>query len=270
MIYDDWIAVLHRLREQRHSCVLITVLSERGSVPRDSGSKMVVTAHETFLTIGGGHLEFQCIRQARELLTAGASSPHCEDFSLGARLGQCCGGMTRILFEPLLQQQPAIYVFGAGHVGQALVNLLATLPCHVHWIDSRAGQFAQVPPGVTPLQPEDPIDCVASAPAASYFVVMTHHHPLDLALCEAILKRGDFHYAGVIGSQTKAQRFRYRLEGKGVNSALLSRLRCPIGLPEVTGKLPAEIAIAVAGEIISVYQQQLAQHQLQPVLSQAG
>ncbi|WP_437615672.1 xanthine dehydrogenase accessory protein XdhC [Erwinia sp. V71] len=270
MSYHDWITVLHRLREQRQSCVLVTVLSERGSVPRDSGSKMVVTADDSFLTIGGGHLEFQCIRQAREMLSAGTQSPHCEDFSLGARLGQCCGGMTRILFEPLMQQQPAVHVFGAGHVGQALVSLLTTLPCHIHWIDSRDGQFARVPPGVTALQPEDPLDCVASAAPGSYFIVMTHHHPLDLALCEAILKRGDFRYAGVIGSQTKAQRFRYRLEGKGVNREVLSRLRCPMGLPEVTGKLPAEIAIAVAGEIISVYQQQAAQAACPPQLSQAG
>ncbi|WP_312464106.1 xanthine dehydrogenase accessory protein XdhC, partial [Pantoea endophytica] len=144
----------------------------------------------------------------------------------------------------------------AGHVGQALVNLLATLPCRITWIDSRAAQFRAVPPGVTVRQVEDPIDCVQEAAPDSYFVVMTHDHPLDLALSEAILRRGDFRYAGVIGSATKAQRFRYRLEGKGIAADSLARLRCPIGLADVKGKLPAEIAVAVAGEIISVYQQQ--------------
>lgn len=257
MIYHDWITVLHVLREKRQSCVLITVLSERGSVPRDSGSKMVVTPHETFLTIGGGHLEYQCIAQARDMLQSGQQTPHSENFSLGARLGQCCGGMTTLLFEPLLQAQPMIQVYGAGHVGLALVNLLSTLPCHISWIDSRAGQFTHVPPGVGVIQPEDPLDCVAQAAPGSYFVVLTHHHPLDLALSEAILKRGDFRYAGVIGSQTKAQRFRYRLEGKGIPADSLARLRCPIGLPDVKGKLPAEIAVAIAGEIISIYQQQV-------------
>ncbi len=103
---------------------------------------MVVTANESFLTIGGGHLEFQCIAQARALLESGERRPHTEDYSLGARLGQCCGGMTTILFEPLMQAQPEILVFGAGHVGQALVSLLATLPCHVNWIDGRDNQFA--------------------------------------------------------------------------------------------------------------------------------
>lgn len=256
MIYHDWISVLHSLREKRESCVLITVLSERGSVPRDSGSKMVVSASDSFLTIGGGHLEYQCIAQAREMLQQQRSAPHTEKFALGARLGQCCGGMATILFEPLMQQQPEIQVYGAGHVGQALVQLLSTLPCHITWIDSRAAQFRAVPDGVTVRQVEEPVDCVAEARSGSYFVVMTHHHPLDLALSEAILRRGDFRYAGVIGSETKAQRFRYRLEGKGIAPDTLARLRCPIGLPDVKGKLPAEIAVAVAGEIISVYQRQ--------------
>ena len=256
MIYHDWISVLHRLREKRESCVLVTVLSERGSVPRDSGSKMVVTASDSFLTIGGGHLEYQCIAQAREMLQQQRAAPHTEEFALGARLGQCCGGMATILFEPLMQQQPEIQVYGAGHVGQALVQLLATLPCHITWIDSRAAQFRNVPQGVTVCQVDDPLDCVAEAAPGSYFVVMTHHHPLDLALSEAILRRGDFRYAGVIGSETKAQRFRYRLEGKGIAADTLARLRCPLGLPDVKGKLPAEIAVAVAGEIISVYQRQ--------------
>ncbi|MFV9669607.1 xanthine dehydrogenase accessory protein XdhC [Pantoea graminicola] len=255
MIYHDWIGVLHQLREKRQSCVLITVLSEQGSVPRDSGSKMIVSQHETWLTIGGGHLEFQCIAQARAMLESGTRAPHTEAFSLGARLGQCCGGRTTLLFEPLLQAQPEIWLFGAGHVGQALVNLLSTLPCHINWVDSRAAQFCHVPPGVVTHQPEDPLDCVAQAPAGSYFIIMTHHHPLDFALCEAVLRRGDFRYAGVIGSATKNQRFRYRLAGKGVESDTLARLRCPIGLPDVKGKLPAEIAVAIAGEIISVYQQ---------------
>lgn len=256
MIFHDWISILHHLREKRQPCVLVTVLRDRGSVPRDGGAKMVVTAKETFLTIGGGHLEFQCIAQARALLESGQASPHTEDFSLGARLGQCCGGMTTMLFEPLLQAQPEILVFGAGHVGQALVNVLATLPCHINWIDSRENVFLSVPPGVRIQQPDDPLDAVAEAPAGSYYIVMTHHHPLDLALCEAILKRGDFHYAGVIGSQTKSQRFRYRLAGKGIDDVRLARLRCPVGLPDVKGKLPAEIAVAIAGEIIAVYQQQ--------------
>lgn len=255
MLAHEWIETLQQLRAQRQSCVLITVLNERGSVPRDRGSKMIVTADRQFLTIGGGHLEFQCIEIARNLLIQERAEPHSEQFSLGARLGQCCGGASTILFEPLLYVQPQIAVFGAGHVGQALVSLLATLPCHIHWIDQRAEQFTQVPPDVTVCQTDDPVEYVQQLPPESYFVVMTHHHPLDLALCEAILRRNDYRYAGVIGSSTKRQRFEYRLSGKGFSQQQLTRLRCPIGLPQVTGKLPAEIAVAIAAEIIAVYQQ---------------
>lgn len=251
---DDWIMVLAQLHERREPCVLLTVLDEKGSVPRDRGSKMVVSASKTWLTIGGGHLEFKCVAAARELLTARQSQPYSEHFNLGAKLGQCCGGMTTVLFEPLLQIQPQIVVFGAGHVGQALVNLLATLPCNVFWVDERREQFTSVPPGVTVCCLDDPTEQVDLMPPDSYFVVMTHHHPRDLELCEAILKRGDYRYFGVIGSQTKRQRFDYRLEGKGFTRQQLDSMRCPIGLPDITGKLPAEIAVAVAGEIIATYQ----------------
>ena len=253
---DDWITVLAALREKRQPCVLLTVLEEKGSVPRDRGSKMVVTEEKSFLTIGGGHLEYQCIAIAREMLKTHSREPRSEHFNLGARLGQCCGGMTTVLFEPLIQAQPQIAVFGAGHVGQALVNLLATLPCHVFWVDERQEQFSSVPAGVTLCCQEDPCDQVKLMPPQSYYVVMTHHHPRDLALCEAILKRGDYHYFGVIGSQTKRQRFDYRLAGKGFSPQQLATMRCPIGLPDVKGKLPAEIAVAVAGEIIASYSQE--------------
>ena len=255
MAPHEWINTLQQLQAQRQACVLITVLNERGSVPRDRGSKMIVTADRQFFTIGGGHLEFQCIEIARSLLTQRRETPHCEQFNLGARLGQCCGGAATILFEPLLAIQPEIAVFGAGHVGQALVTLLSTLPCHIHWIDQRPALLAQAPAGVTVSALEEPVEYVAQLPADSYFVVMTHHHPLDLALCEAILRRDDYRYAGVIGSHTKRQRFEYRLSGKGISDRQLTRLRCPVGLPQVTGKLPAEIAVAIAAEIIAVYQQ---------------
>lgn len=251
---DDWIAVLANLRDRAEPCVLLTVMDDKGSVPRDRGSKMVVTAGKTWLTIGGGHLEFKSVAMAREMLLAGQTQARYEQFNLGARLGQCCGGISSVLFEPLIQKQPQIAVFGAGHVGLALVTLLATLPCHVNWVDERAEQFTQVPNGVTVCCLEDPTEQVKRMPAGSYYVVMTHHHPRDLELCEAILRRDDAGYFGMIGSETKRQRFDYRLEGKGFSREQLSRLRCPIGLPDVKGKLPAEIAVAVAAEIIACYQ----------------
>jgi len=251
---DEWIGILMQLRERREPCVLLTLLADKGSVPRNCGTKMIVGREQSYLTIGGGHLEYQCIAMAREMLEKQTTTPHTEHFNLGARLGQCCGGMTTVLFEPLIQPQPQIVVFGAGHVGQALVALLATLPCHITWVDERADMFGCAPKGVKTWQAEDPLDAVKAAPAQSYFIVMTHHHPRDLELSEAILKRGDYRYLGLIGSHTKRQRFAYRLAGKGITEQQLSTLRCPVGLPDVKGKLPAEIAVAIAAEIIAVYQ----------------
>lgn len=251
---DEWLDVLMSLRERRMPAVMLTLLQDKGSVPREAGTKMVVSREESWLTIGGGNLEFQCIAIAREMLQSGAQAPRQETFALGARTGQCCGGMTQVLFEPWGQPQPEVYVFGAGHVGQALVSILVTLPCRVNWVDQREAQFGTVPAGVCCHHTEDPCDIARHAPDNSLFVVMTHHHPLDLALAETLLRRGRYRYLGVIGSQTKRQRFDYLLEGKGIAREMLDTLRCPIGLPDVKGKLPAEIAVAVAGEIIAVYQ----------------
>jgi xanthine dehydrogenase accessory factor len=251
---DEWLDVLMALRERRVPAVILTLLQDKGSVPREAGTKMVVSLDESWLTIGGGNLEFQCIAIAREMLQSGTQTPRQETFALGARAGQCCGGMTQVLFEPWGLPQPEVYVFGAGHVGQALVSILATLPCRVNWVDQREAQFGAVPAGVRCHHTDDPCDIARHAPDNSLFVVMTHHHPLDLALAETLLRRGRYRYLGVIGSQTKRQRFDYLLEGKGIARETLNTMRCPIGLPDVKGKLPAEIAVAVAGEIIAVYQ----------------
>ncbi|MFP2421258.1 xanthine dehydrogenase accessory protein XdhC [Pseudescherichia vulneris] len=251
---DEWLDVLLRLRDRRVPAIILTLLQDKGSVPRGAGTKMVVSVDESWLTIGGGNLEFQCMAIAREMLASGQQTPRQETFALGARTGQCCGGMTQVLFEPWGLPQPEIYLFGAGHVGQALVAILATLPCRVNWVDEREAQFGLIPAGVRCLHTNDPCDVARHAPSNSLFVVMTHHHPLDLALAETVLKRGDAGYLGVIGSRTKRQRFDYLLEGKGINREKRETMRCPIGLPDVKGKLPAEIAVAVAGEIIAVYQ----------------
>ncbi|NDL63147.1 xanthine dehydrogenase accessory protein XdhC [Acerihabitans arboris] len=250
---DNWIFVLAQLQANRTPSVLATVIDDRGSTPRDSGTKMVVTADRQFCTVGGGHLEFQCARIAREML--GETRPGCrtERFSLGARLGQCCGGVTTVLFEPVIVALPHIALFGAGHVGKALVRILAGLPCDVSWVDSRGDQF---PPQVDEhikVIIDDPLDALDAVPADSYFIVMTHDHQLDFKLIEQILKRGEYRYCGLIGSATKRRRFCYRLGERGIGPDALARLRCPIGLEEVKGKMPAEIAVAIAGEIISRY-----------------
>ncbi|WP_144953280.1 xanthine dehydrogenase accessory protein XdhC [Pseudomonas oryzihabitans] len=255
-----WLALLADFEARGEPCVLITVADEQGSTPREAGTKMLVGREEQHLTIGGGHLEYRAVDIAREMLAAGIRQPRLERFSLAASLGQCCGGVTTLLFEPQLAQDVPVIVFGAGHVARALVPLLAGLPCAVRWVDSRPQEFpAVLPAGVEKIVTDEPVDEIARMPAGAYYIVMTHNHPLDLELTDAILARGDHGYFGLIGSRTKWAKFRHRLAARGHGADRLATVRCPLGLPEVQGKLPLEIAIAVAGEVIAHYGRQAQQ-----------
>ncbi|MDR6178855.1 MULTISPECIES: xanthine dehydrogenase accessory protein XdhC [unclassified Pseudomonas] len=258
-----WLALLADFEARGEPCVLITVADEQGSTPREAGTKMLVGREEQHLTIGGGHLEYRAVEIAREMLAAGTRQPRLERFSLAASLGQCCGGVTTLLFEPQLAQDVPVIVFGAGHVARALVPLLAGLPCAVRWVDSRAQEFpAVLPAGVEKRLTDEPVDEIARMPAGAYYIVMTHNHPLDLELTDAILARGDHGYFGLIGSRTKWAKFHHRLAARGHGADRLATVRCPLGLPEVQGKLPLEIAIAVAGEVIAHYGRQAEQADL--------
>ncbi|MBC3374544.1 xanthine dehydrogenase accessory protein XdhC [Pseudomonas sp. SWRI92] len=257
----NWISALADLQDRGEPCVLVTIIEELGSTPRNAGSKMVISANQAFDTIGGGHLEYKAMELARQMLASGQQNTHLERFSLGASLGQCCGGVTVLLFEPMGQVQAQIAVFGAGHVGRALVPLLASLPCRVRWIDSREAEFPEhLPHGVRKIVTDEPLDEVDELPAGSYCIVMTHNHQLDLELSAAILKRNDFAYFGLIGSKTKRVKFEHRLRDRGFDSSTLQRMRCPMGIGEVKGKLPVEIAISIAGEIIATYNADFGQH----------
>ncbi|MFJ3262013.1 xanthine dehydrogenase accessory protein XdhC [Pseudomonas sp. NPDC086581] len=250
----NWISALADLQQRAEASVLVTIIEERGSTPRNAGSKMVVSADKAYDTIGGGHLEFKAMAIAREMLQNHEREPKLERFSLGASLGQCCGGATVLLFEPMGQPQAHIAVFGAGHVGRALVPLLASLPCKVRWIDSREAEFpGYIPEGVTRVINEEVIDEIDEMPAGSYFIVMTHNHALDLELTAKILERNDFTYFGLIGSDTKRAKFEHRLRDRGFTADTVQRMRCPMGISEVKGKLPVEIAVSIAGEVIATY-----------------
>ena len=100
-------------------------------------------------------------------------------------------------------------------------------------------------------------------PENAYYVIMTHNHPLDFAISEAILKRNDAHYIGLIGSKTKWKRFQMRFQHKGYTSKIYNSISCPVGHSDIPGKLPAEVAVSVAGEIISLYHQQQSNQPIQ-------
>lgn len=325
-----WLAAL---QTQAVPCVLVTVARAEGSVPREAGTKMLVSQHGlsgtigTFGTIGGGHLELRACEIARAMLhtmlrTAPDASPAHYRFPLGPSLGQCCGGAAELVFEPISWPRPAwvgelaallaqgqgadlvtpldtsppshgtktlrpapaepavagacvlqtapggallierilpcdlrIMLFGAGHVGSALVGILGNLPCEVTWIDAREAQFpATLPQNVCAEIDDAPESHARRAFPGTYFLVMTHDHALDQAISEAILRRGDFAWFGLIGSATKRRLFERRLSARGIAPALLARMSCPIGIEGIDGKQPGVIAVAVAAQLLGAHQ----------------
>ncbi len=160
----------------------------------------------------------------------------------------------QVFVHPFYTSDFTVLIFGAGHVGRALVPVLAQLPCDVRWIDSRADAFPGTLPGnVRKVVSATPEACADEAAAGAYYIVMTHDHALDQAICERILRRSDFSYCGLIGSRAKRLKFEKRLRVRGIAPVALQRLVCPIGVPGIPGKRPAEIAVAVAAQLLIEY-----------------
>ncbi len=150
-----------------------------------------------------------------------------------------------------------IVLFGAGHVGHALVTLLGTLPCVVQWVDERDELFPdEVPANVQVEATDTPDAIVDSVPAGAYFLVMTHNHALDFALAARIMRRRDFTYFGMIGSKTKRVKFERRLIDRGVEPERLAEMICPIGVSGIVDKAPPSIALAVCAELLQIRSQQ--------------
>ncbi|MCU0929382.1 MAG: xanthine dehydrogenase accessory protein XdhC [Burkholderiaceae bacterium] len=240
----------------------VLVLEHRGSVPREAGTRMLVAADEVAGTIGGGHLELQAIERARRRLADVATGVDDWAVALGPSLGQCCGGTLTLRTQPLSaaslaawpEPQPrfVLQLYGAGHVGRAIVRLLEGIDCHVQWIDERESEF---PPGPLPPHIEkvcvEPVEAeVQAAPPGAHYLVLTHSHDLDLRITEAILRRGDFAWCGLIGSKTKRARFLHRFEERGIAPDVLARLTCPIGVPGIVGKEPEVLAVGVVAQLL--------------------
>ncbi len=253
MIRHTWQEAAAECRKQAEPFVLVTVVGTTGSTPREGGSKMVVTSTGSFDTMGGGRLEFLCIQKARELLAKGAATQRIAHFPLAASAEQCCGGSVTVLFEVFPRTAMEVVVFGAGHVGSALIRILGELDMRVSWVDSRGELFPEVLPSAVGKQVrQDPVDYVDSIPAGASVVIVTHDHALDYRLTRAILERSDDLWPGLIGSETKARRFRKRLQHDGFPQEVIDRLVCPIGLPGVGGKLPMEVAVSIAAQLLSI------------------
>ena len=256
--------------------VLVTVEHTRGSVPRESGAWMAVFADATrgeVGTIGGGQLEWKATQQAREALARWAlqaddgPADWRERIALGPSLGQCCGGVLVLRFEPVDDSQAEqlrerlrprhtpLALFGGGHVGRAIVQALAPLPFDVTWIDSRDGVFPANLPSQVKTEHSDPVHAAVRdvAPGACV-LVMSFSHAEDLDVVAACLQRQrelqDLALIGLIGSRTKWATFSHRFAERGFTAAELAQVTCPIGLPGIQSKVPAVIAASVVAQLL--------------------
>jgi len=343
----DWVPELAARLGRDGRAVLVTIAHASGSTPRAAGTAMIVAEHATFGTIGGGHLEFEAIRIARDALThASVPAAWLVRFPLAARLGQCCGGVATLAFvavdarahpwldaaaacartatpfalvtrvggpdegsahlvvtadhatgslgnpaldsaavalarpklddareDAMLVDAPAgdactllvhvvppgdftALVFGNGHVGSALVQVLGALPAKVRWIDSRDTAFpSAIPANVEIVATDAPVAEIASARRGAFVVVTTHSHALDYEIVAAALARTDWRYLGLIGSRAKRSQFEKRWTARGGAAADFARVTCPIGAGggfAIRSKEPGAIAVAVAAEILAL------------------
>jgi xanthine dehydrogenase accessory factor len=153
------------------------------------------------------------------------------------------------MVEPFTAPRRPLWLYGAGHVGRAIVTAFRPLPYDITWIDTDRTRFPDViPDNADPLVAADPAQVVTYAPPAARHLILTYSHKLDLDLCHAVLSR-DFAAAGLIGSATKWSRFRKRLGALGHGDAQIDRITCPIGLPEL-GKAPENIAAGVVTKVL--------------------
>ncbi len=223
-----WLEELARLHNERSPVVLITPLD------KETG-RYLVTGDRCLQYDTDNACAEEVMTVARQMLGNNDTARVVDNFIL----------------EPIRDNDFIVAIFGAGHVGAATVDVLAKLDTNIRWIDNRRNIFpAHLPENVTAVESASPSEEVAALPAGTYYLVLTHSHPLDFEICDRVLRRGDFSYCGLIGSLSKRRRFERLMRKQGMPDALLDRLICPIGIAGIESKKPAEIAVAVAAELL--------------------
>ncbi len=304
-----WSLLAKQLEENR-CCAMVTMTEVLGSAPREAGTRMIIRPDGGFHgTIGGGTLEWHALADAQKMMRTDSAQLSWKKHALGPELGQCCGGVVKLLievfeksqlahvkhlaekealglfstigdmtgnkihrticseisqdltsihlssngslYESFGQQNRPVYLYGAGHVGRAMMLGMASLNFDLTWIDSRENALPSAVPGnVNKIFTPSPVSTLGSAPDEAFIVIMTHSHSLDLDLVNAALSEDRFGYVGVIGSATKKARFRNRLKASGLEMDTIDKLVCPIGIAGINSKHPAAIAASVTAELL--------------------
>lgn len=245
--------------------VRVTVHSVKGSAPREEGASMLVSQQAIHGTIGGGQLEYMAIDAARQMMAKGASGLDM-DVGLGPEIGQCCGGRVTLKLEAVddkvsasiiaeekrvLERLPHIYLFGAGHVGNALARAFSLLPVRTILVDPRESELEAAAEGVETRHLAMPESVVRDAPDGSAFLILTHDHALDFIILKEVLAKPGAAYAGMIGSKSKRATFTHWFKREGGAEATLERLVCPMGGSSVKDKRPEVIAALTVAEVMT-------------------
>ncbi len=235
--------------------VLVTLVEALGSVPQDTGAKMLVTAAGLHAgTVGGGRVEAQALALAQEILAKNEAAPRFISWTLKGDVGMTCGGAVKLYFEP----HPAggatwtIAIFGAGHVAQALVPVLAPLPCKLVVYDTRADWLARLPRArnLTATHLADLAPAIDTLSADAFVLCMTQGHKTDRPILHRALATKNFPFVGAIGSEAKAAVLRRELVVDGLAPARAEEFHCPVGLDFGTNH-PHEIALSIAAQLLT-------------------
>jgi len=249
---NNWIEQLLEFKSKKKAVALVTITKILGSAPCRLGSKMIVTAQkEIYGTIGGGKLEFQVIEEAVRAIRENKILE--STYTLGPEFEQCCGGKVELIIEPM-NQSPELYLFGAGHIGVAICDVLKDTPFSITLLDIRENweETFNVDQSVTYSNvPFDLYKQTVNWGPNCYIVILTHDHKLDFEIT-ALALHEQTKYIGLIGSKTKKNKFNNLLINELNFKHGITPVNCPIGL-DLGGNSPKEIAISIASELLKVY-----------------
>ncbi len=245
---------ISRLLASGSDLVVVTVATVRGSVPAETGAKMIVTRDGIPRgTVGGGRIEARALAEAAEMLESPGEATRLVTWNLQRDIGMTCGGEMTLLFERLAAKSPwHLVLFGAGHVVQALVPVLLPLACRIEVIDTRADWLERLPraENLAVHQVDAFEDGIARVTADSYVLSITQGHSTDVPVLREVLSRfPEIPFLGVIGSASKRAALLRDLRASSISEDLLERITCPLGLP-IGGNDPHEIAISIAAQLL--------------------
>lgn len=249
---NNWIELLQNFKNNKTPVALVTVSKIVGSAPCIIGSKMIVTYQKEISgTIGGGKLEYKVIDEAVAAIIENKIKTF--SYTLGPEFEQCCGGIVELIIEPM-NQSPELFIFGAGHIGVAICDVLKDTPFIITLLDIRKNWKDSISIDSTITYKDIDFDLyknmVTWGPNC-YIVILTHDHKLDYEIT-ALALHSQTKYIGLIGSKTKKNKFNSLLQKELNYEKGISPVHCPIGI-DLGGSSPKEIAISVAAELLQVY-----------------